>query len=221
MDEKDLRNYRIDEGTAPSRSNFPLTSEKYHRSGIKRSRSRLLPWKTCSQFSVMRGEIGSRMRTGYSQHRYREWVSRRKNYTLNASEATRTWYLSARSNKYTNRGINSIPHFVPFNNNRLHPIPATKTYYSRWKTWFLAIHHFESITKKKKKKIDHQVKRDNFLSSRSARESFLFIQGLMLIRAIERYPVRYPFQFKLERDAINSLESSAFNLFATSIKLSF
>lgn len=152
MDEKDLRNYRIDEGTAPSRSNFPLTSEKYHRSGIKRSRSRLLPWKTCSQFSVMRGEIGSRMRTGYSQHRYREWVSRRKNYTLNASEATRTRYLSARSNKYTNRGINSIPHFVPFNNNRLHPIPASKTYYSRWKTWFLAIHHFESITKKKKKK---------------------------------------------------------------------
>ena len=150
MDEKDLRNYRIDEGTAPSRSNFPLTSEKYHRSGIKRSRSRLLPWKTCSQFSVMRGEIGPRMRTGYSQHRYREWVSRRKNYTLNASEATRTRYLSARSNKYTNRGINSIPHFVPFNNNRLHPIPATKTYYSRWKTWFLAIHHFESITKKKK-----------------------------------------------------------------------
>lgn len=221
MDEKDLRNYRIDEGTAPSRSNFPLTSEKYHRSGIKRSRSRLLPWKTCSQFSVMRGEIGSRMRTGYSQHRYREWVSRRKNYTLNASEATRTRYLSARSNKYTNRGINSIPHFVPFNNNRLHPIPASKTYYSRWKTWFLAIHHFESITKKKKKKIDHQVKRDNFLSSRSARESFLFIQVLMLIRAIERYPVRYPFQFKLERDAINSLESSAFNLFATSIKLSF
>ena len=221
MDEKDLRNYRIDEGTAPSRSNFPLTSEKYHRSGIKRSRSRLLPWKTCSQFSVMRGEIGSRMRTGYSQHRYREWVSRRKNYTLNASEATRTRYLSARSNKYTNRGINSIPHFVPFNNNRLHPIPASKTYYSRWKTWFLAIHHFESITKKKKKEIDHQVKRDNFLSSRSARESFLFIQVLMLIRAIERYPVRYPFQFKLERDAINSLESSAFNLFATSIKLSF
>lgn len=175
MDEKDLRNYRIDEGTAPSRSNFPLTSEKYHRSGIKRSRSRLLPWKTCSQFSVMRGEIGSRMRTGYSQHRYREWVSRRKNYTLNASEATRTWYLSARSNKYTNRGINSIPHFVPFNNNRLHPIPASKIYYSRWKTWFLAIHHFESITKKKKKEIDHQVKRERQLPLVTIREGILLI----------------------------------------------
>ena len=173
MDEKDLRNYRIDEGTAPSRSNFPLTSEKYHRSGIKRSRSRLLPWKTCSQFSVMRGEIGSRMRTGYSQHRYREWVSRRKNYTLNASEATRTWYLSARSNKYTNRGINSIPHFVPFNNNRLHPIPATKTYYSRWKTWFLAIHHFESITKKKKKNRSPSKKRQ--LPLVTIREGILLI----------------------------------------------
>lgn len=148
--------------------------------------------------------------------------SRRKNYTLNASEATRTRYLSARSNKYTNRGINSIPHFVPFTITgsiqfpRLRPIHVEKL-----DSWLYTISNRSS---KKKKSITKQKERDNLLSSRPMRGNPSYLstrQGLMLIRAIERYPVWYPFQFKLKGDAINSLENCAFNLFATSIKLSF
>lgn len=102
--------------TSHKRSNFHVTSDKY-RPGIKRSSCRLLLSAACSRFSETQNRPGTRYRGQSTSISYRAVALVGKITPRDGMRRfepphrqQRKRYLSARSNKYTNRNkFNSVP----------------------------------------------------------------------------------------------------------------